>query len=103
MDVLYDVKEWNQHVEKIACDTSGKNKGSAGLTLLQVDEYNPRITPLNETCGRIIVKQDEKKMVEIPELVSDETEILGPVIPEIKNSSQSIPVLVDEEGTIVNV
>lgn len=42
-------------------------------------------------------------MVEIPQLVSDETEILGPVIPEIKNSSQSIPVLVDEEGTIVNV
>lgn len=73
MDVLYDVKEWNQHVEKIACDTSGEKKGSAGLTLLQVDEYNPRITPLNETCGLITVKQDDKSMIEIQQLVSDTT------------------------------
>ena len=48
-------------MEKIACDTSGDNHGSAGLTLLQVDEYRSKITPLNETCGHIVVAQKDEK------------------------------------------
>jgi len=102
--VRYDVKAWSKHVAKVACDTTADSKGSTGLRLVQVDEYQTKITPLNETCSLKAVKELTRTKPNAPKLESDDfKEGLGPILPELDIFPSEIPALVDDSGTIISV
>jgi len=86
------VSAWSKQLKKIACDTSESNSGSAGLRLVQVDEYAIKITPLNQTCGLELALKLVNQNV-------DSNKVPGPIEPE----KDVLPVLVDRDGKIVGV
>ena len=55
-----NVTQWHKHIEKLACKT--EEQGSAGESLLQVDEYASVIVPLKETCPWLVEKVEEKEV-----------------------------------------
>ena len=70
-----NVTSWHQHIQKLACKT--QEQGSAGESLLQVDEYASVIIPLKDTCPWLVQKVEEKEIeVKLEEQIEEEESVL---------------------------